>query len=200
VTGQVQQDRCWGELGLHYIRTDARRWLGLVPEKLAQTFDHASFPMGYLGEADPQRFSEARRRVGRELLTYAHGLLLVAAAFVAVSRGAPTRAGKAAQGALGAALALAAFVAFSGDRHPFWWFAAATPVVAFLPLPGRSPLGPVLRYLLTVYASVVVTHAVFFGEDRYHVVVTPVLALLAAAALPRYPRACAEPGGAAGRA
>jgi hypothetical protein len=30
--------------------------------------------------------------------------------------------------------------------------------------------------------TTVVTHAVFFGEDRYHVVVTPVLALLAAGA------------------
>jgi hypothetical protein len=34
-------------------------------------------------------------------------------------------------------------------------------------------------------ATTIATHAVFFGEDRYHVVVTPVLALMAAAALRR---------------
>jgi dolichyl-phosphate-mannose-protein mannosyltransferase len=192
VTGQVQQDRCWGKLGVEYIRHDTRRWLGLVPEKLAQTFDHASFPMGYLGEADPQRFDEERKKFGREWLTRAHGALLVGAAFVVVSRGAPSRAGRLAQGALGVALAALAFFVFRDDRHPFWWFAALTPLLACAPLPGRSPLGPVLRYLVTLYASVVLTHAVFFGEDRYHVVVTPVLAVLAAAALPRYPRACGQ--------
>jgi hypothetical protein len=32
-------------------------------------------------------------------------------------------------------------------------------------------------------ATTAITHAVFFGEDRYHIVVTPVFALLAAAAL-----------------
>jgi hypothetical protein len=31
----------------------------------------------------------------------------------------------------------------------------------------------------------VVTHAVFFGEDRYHMVVTPVLCILAAGAFRR---------------
>ncbi|HEU4406372.1 MAG TPA: glycosyltransferase family 39 protein [Polyangiaceae bacterium] len=198
VTGQVQQDRCWGKLGLHYIRHDTRRWLGLVPEKLAQTFDHASFPMGYLGEADPQRWGEGRRRLGREILTRAHGVVLLAAAFVAVSRRPPTRAGRLAQGALGLGLVALAVFVFTDDRHPFWWFAALTPLLAAAPLPGRSPLGPVLRYLVTLYASVVLTHAVFFGEDRYHVVLTPVFALLAAAALPRYPRACGQAPGPSG--
>ncbi|MCU0685234.1 MAG: glycosyltransferase family 39 protein [Polyangiaceae bacterium] len=196
VTGQVQQDRCWGALGLAYIRSDTRRWLGLVPEKLSQTFDHASFPLGYLGEADPTRWTEDRKRLGRDWLTRAHGFLLVVAAFVVVSRRPPTKSGRLAQAGLGLALALAGlyvFGAFGGYEHPFWWFAAATPLLAGVPLPGRAPLGPVLRYLLTLYASVVFTHAVFFGEDRYHVVLTPVLALLAAAALPRYPRACGAP-------
>jgi len=41
-------------------------------------------------------------------------------------------------------------------------------------------------------ASVCLTHVIFFGEDRYHVVVTPLLALLAAAAL----RPSAAPSGA----
>jgi hypothetical protein len=34
-------------------------------------------------------------------------------------------------------------------------------------------------------AALVAIHSVFFGEDRYHVVVTPVLCALAALAFPR---------------
>ena len=44
-------------------------------------------------------------------------------------------------------------------------------------------LPPALLLPLSLLATTLVTHAVFFGEDRYHMVVTPVLALLAAAAL-----------------
>jgi hypothetical protein len=36
---------------------------------------------------------------------------------------------------------------------------------------------------VSLLATTNVTHAVFFGEDRYHVVVTPILAILAAGAL-----------------
>jgi len=36
---------------------------------------------------------------------------------------------------------------------------------------------------VSLLATTILTHAVFFGEDRYHVVVTPILAILAAGAL-----------------
>ena len=42
-----------------------------------------------------------------------------------------------------------------------------------------------IGYLGLAIASVAATHAVFFGEDRYHVVVTPALCILAACALKR---------------
>jgi hypothetical protein len=35
---------------------------------------------------------------------------------------------------------------------------------------------------VSLLATTALAHAVFFGEDRYHVVATPVLCLLAAAA------------------
>jgi hypothetical protein len=34
-------------------------------------------------------------------------------------------------------------------------------------------------------ATTALTHAVFFGDDRYHIVISPALCLLAAAALRR---------------
>ena len=49
--------------------------------------------------------------------------------------------------------------------------------------PGRPASPPALLLGVALLATTAITHAVFFGEDRYHMVVTPVLALLAAAAL-----------------
>ena len=48
----------------------------------------------------------------------------------------------------------------------------------------RDPRSPsALALCIALVATTALTHAVFFGEDRYHIVVTPVLCLLAAAAL-----------------
>jgi hypothetical protein len=50
---------------------------------------------------------------------------------------------------------------------------------------GGSGAGGVLGYLAFAVATVCLTHAVFFGEDRYHIVTTPVICILAACALRR---------------
>lgn len=185
VTGQVQQDRCWAALGMFYIRTDTRRWLGLIPQKLAQTYDHSSFASGYLAEALPRRFGGERREALRRVLTLGHRLLLAAASFAVVA--APWRLqgrARVAQSALLALLlALVAHLFLRDDPSPFWWLALATPLLALLPLPGAPRLGGEARYLLFTYAALSATHAVFFGEDRYHVFLTPALAVLASWAL-----------------
>src|SRR5690606_12773883 len=84
VTGQVQQDRCWQQRGLAWIAADPARWLGLVPAKLGHTFDHQSFAVGYLGEADPTAWPEERKARWRQILTVAARLLLGLAALGAV--------------------------------------------------------------------------------------------------------------------
>jgi hypothetical protein len=38
-------------------------------------------------------------------------------------------------------------------------------------------------YMLAFLAATALTHVVFFGEDRYHLVLTPIFCILAAAAL-----------------
>jgi hypothetical protein len=88
----------------------------------------------------------------------------------------------------GAALVVvAALVAFAlaSDSPTFWPLAVFASVVPWLPLGGRPPFPCPLVLGVALLATTLVTHAVFFGEDRYHVVVTPVLAMLAAAALRR---------------
>lgn len=187
VTGQVQQDRCWRDEGVRWIWKDPWRWLGLIPKKLGYTFDHESFPMGYLGEANPRDWPPERQALGRAVLSVSHAALLVLAALAFITRpwSARDRRGKIA-GIL--ALFMVAFVAVRGlstDPRVLWPIALLIPLFAAIPLPGGPKKGGVLVYAAFAVASVIVTHAIFFGEDRYHMVATPALCLLAAAALRR---------------
>jgi 4-amino-4-deoxy-L-arabinose transferase-like glycosyltransferase len=183
VTGQVQQDRCWFAYGLDQIRARPWRWLGLVPAKLGYTFDHESFAVGYLHEARPERWPEPTVERVRETTTLAHRLLLAAASlgFVAI---APARRfrGVVVQGILLLMAVALVALAFHANSPVFWPTAVFAAVVPWLPLPGRPEFRPAMKLAVFFLFTVMVTHAVFFGEDRYHVVVTPVLAMLAAAA------------------
>ena len=186
VTGQVQQDRCWLAYGLANIRSAPGRWLALVPAKLAFTFDHESFAVEYLHEARPAAWPEERRAFWRSALTAVHRVLVAASAlgFVAfVVRG--RERSRIVQTALLGGVALAAYFAFAAGTPTFWPIVLVACVLPWLPLPGRPPAHPALLMAVSLVATTVLAHAVFFGEDRYHVVATPVLCLLAASALRR---------------
>jgi len=202
VTGQVQQDRCWMHEGLGWIQADPRRWLGLIPKKLGYTFDHESFPMGYLGEANPSAWPPDRQALGRNILTFWHGALLAIAPLAFVRRPRIERffrfiqsRGRNGSGRgwledlaqIGVLLAVLGITAAGtlGDERALWPLAVAIPVLWSLPLPGAPARGGVLGYLAFAVATVCLTHAVFFGEDRYHIVTTPVICILAACALRR---------------
>jgi 4-amino-4-deoxy-L-arabinose transferase-like glycosyltransferase len=184
VTGQVQQDRCWLAYGLSQIRAHPWHWLKLVPAKLGFTFDHESFAVEYLHEARPDLWPDRVRTLARGATTFAHRLLLAASALgciaFPISRHPRWRE---VQGALlGGVVGLVA-LALAADSPTFWPLAVFVAVVPWLPLPGRPEVPPAMGLGLVLLGTTIVTHAVFFGEDRYHVVVTPVLALLAAGAL-----------------
>ncbi len=186
VTGQVQQDRCWLDYGLRQIADRPWHWLSLIPAKLGYTFDHESFAVEYLHEARPESWPSPTRERAREATTLAHRMLLAAAALGVVAfplmrsmRGAVT------QGALLATAGLLGVMALTSDSPAFWPLAVFTAAVPWLPWPGRPRRPPALLLGVALLATTEITHAVFFGEDRYHVVVTPVLALLAAGALRR---------------
>jgi 4-amino-4-deoxy-L-arabinose transferase-like glycosyltransferase len=186
VTGQVQQDDCWRKVGEERILANPWRWLALIPKKLEQTYNHESYAVEYLHEADPSVWTEPRRVAGRELLTLFHRLLLVAAALGAVSAlhwVKPPPWDDAVQIGLGVVIMMFATFAAAREEHGFYWLPSLLPLVALLPLPGRPELGPAGRYLIGLLAATTLTHCLFFGEDRYHLVVTPVLCLFAAGAL-----------------
>ncbi len=179
VTGQVQQDRCWSARAVEWIRRDPARWLGLVPKKLGFTFDHESFPIGYLAEADPDSWPEPRRSAARAWLSNVHRALLSLAPLGFVAR--PSRRLPATLLAL-VGVALLVWVGAMSDTHPFWPLAIATCVLPWL-RPGAPRRAPTLELASFVIATLVVVHAVFFGEDRYHLVATPFMCLLVAGAL-----------------
>jgi 4-amino-4-deoxy-L-arabinose transferase-like glycosyltransferase len=186
VTGQVQQDRCWFDYGLRQIADRPWHWLSLVPAKLGFTFDHESFAVEYLHEARPESWPPSIRESTRAATTLAHRMLLAAAALGVVAFPIMrTVRGAVAQGALLAFAALLGVLAVSSDTPTFWPLALFAAAIPWLPLPGRPGCPPALLLGTALLATTAITHAVFFGEDRYHVVVTPVLALLAAGALRR---------------
>lgn len=181
VTGQVQQDRCWLAYGLSHIKNDPLRFLSLAPKKLSYTFDHESFQVEYLHEARPAAWPDEKRARGRELLSNFHRVLVVCAAFGAVAF-APRRR---LQVALAMGLALAVYLAVASAEPVFWPFAIVACVLPFVPLPGRPRLAAGLAMAAGLVATTALAHVLFFGEDRYHVVATPALVLLACAAFRR---------------
>jgi hypothetical protein len=104
------------------------------------------------------------------------------------------RRGLFAQAALLATAVAIGGVAFAADTPVFWPLAVFATLVPLCRFPGRPESSPGLVLALALLASTAITHAVFFGEDRYHMVVTPVFALLAAGALRGPARRSASPG------
>jgi len=181
VTGQVQQDRCWMQLGRDWIAADPKRWLGLIDDKLGFTFDHESFPVGYLAEAAPSRWPETHKALGRAGLSWSYRVVLLLAALALAPR--PTR--KQPSTLLAPfLLALFALYAATTPTHPFWPVALAIPLVASWRHQILRRRGALL-FAAAAVATVAATHAVFFGEDRYHMVVVPLLCLLAACVFDR---------------
>ena len=178
VTGQVQQDSCWSQRAAEWISRDPAAWVARIPSKLGFTFDHESFAVGYLAEADPRAWPEARKERARQLFSNVHRGLMVLAALAFVPR--PSRRRPAS--ILGSvAVALAAWFAVMSDDHPFWIVALAIVGMAALRFDLRSR-DRALVYACWGVGTLLLVHAVFFGEDRYHIVITPLLCLLAASA------------------
>lgn len=183
VTGQVQQDRCWLEYGLEQVEAAPRHWLALIPVKLGYTFDHESFAVEYLHEARPEDWPDDRRALFRGVTSTAHRLL-VAFATLSICAVVWRGAGAIVQGALLVVVLGLLYVACAGTPT-FWPLVVLLSVVPWLPLPGRPAFPPALALPVALLVTTAVTHAVFFGEDRYHLVVTPVFCLLSAAVLRR---------------
>lgn len=181
VRGQVARDRCYRDRALVAIRDDPARWLALVPRKLGHVFNHESYAIEYLHEADPGGWGEAQRLSLRVFLSFVHRLLLTTAALAILARAPSAKRAASPRLAFGAVAFLGA-LAWYDVYAPSWPLAVAIVTLGALPLRASPPKGPAWRWIAYSLASVIVTHAIFFGEDRYHIVITPMLCVLAAAA------------------
>jgi hypothetical protein len=116
-------------------------------------------------------------------MTAFHHLLMFMAALGAVSRFSwRSWREQWPQAAVVAGLVLYDLYALSLPERPLYWVGVLIPVLGFLRLPGSPASSAGFRYLFGLLALTSLTHMVFFGDDRYHLAVSPVFCLLAAAA------------------
>jgi 4-amino-4-deoxy-L-arabinose transferase-like glycosyltransferase len=183
VDGPVAQDRCWRERGWAAIRQDPWTWLGRIPDKLRHTYNHESFAVAYIAEARPSEWDRDHTWRVMNVMTSLHHALMLAAAFGVVSRFARRR-WREQWGpiALLVGIALFAVYALSLPERPLFWIGVALPLLGLFRLPGAPPIDDGLRYLFGLLAITSLTHMLFFGDDRYHLAVSPVFCILAAAA------------------
>lgn len=181
--GQVEQDRCWSRYGVSIIKRDFGRWLSLVPAKLHYTLDAEWFPINYLREARPDLVSaRAHIVIGKALTAMLH-LLVVAAALGTLGWSRPTRTRRSTY-ALQFALFLGVLALATRCLDPrapsVWPLGVVACLLPFVPLPGSPRRTAAELAVAGVILTTLITHAIFFGEDRYHLVATPAFAILAA--------------------
>jgi hypothetical protein len=189
INGPVAQDRCWAERGVAAIRRDPWTWLSRIPDKLRHTYNHESFAIAYLAEAEPAAWERDHKWRVMNIMTSFHHALMLAAALGAISRFPPRRWREHwGQWAILAGLAAFAAYALSVPERPLFWIGVMIPILGLVRLPGAPPLNAGLRYLFGLLAVTSLTHMFFFGDDRYHLAISPALCILAAAALRRSAR------------
>jgi hypothetical protein len=172
VWDEAEKDACFGrEARLAILRAPAR-WIGLVPARLAATFDYSGAPGFYLHESNPVEFGEeAKKRLGTIETAYERLVYLGALAAAGRVSGPLRKARLVVSGASAMFLfGLHAYVAVLG-------------LLVSLALRGRRLIdGPVLASAtFFAIATTVAVHAVFFGSGRYSMVVFPLVTGLAVA-------------------
>lgn len=180
--GQVAQDRCWFRYGVQTIKSDLRRWVSLIPAKLHYTLDAEWFPINYLREARPDLVSARAHIVWGKALTAMLHLLVVVSALASVGWSRPVRANATAY-ALQITVTLALLVLATRCLDPsapsVWPLGVAACVLPFLPLPGSPKRTGAELGAAAIVLTTLATHAIFFGEDRYHLAATPAFIILA---------------------
>ncbi|WP_437500801.1 hypothetical protein [Sorangium sp. So ce1099] len=201
VFDEAGKDACFGREARRYIAEHPGAWLGLVPRKLAATFDYCGAAGWYLHASNPAAFSEADKvALGAVETVFERAVLLLALVWAARL---PARAPGAPQGrARERALALARIallaLGVAAALHVHAWVGYIA-LLGLALLQGRALLrAPLLAgAALAVLAATAATHAVFFGAGRYALVAFPLLSGLAALAAARQgsdpPRAGAPP-------
>jgi 4-amino-4-deoxy-L-arabinose transferase-like glycosyltransferase len=189
VFDEAGKDVCFERAAWDVIHATPGPWLGLVPRKLAATFDYCGAAGWYLHQSNGQAFGRSAKTVlGAVETIYERVVLLLALLlclprFGGAGRQAATLFGRLrALGRAGRSIRLAVVVA--GVVAAFMVHAWVGYVALLVALVLDRPLwdrASVLRGATgAVLLSVVAAHAVFFGGGRYALVCFPLLCALAA--------------------
>lgn len=170
VFAEAAKDVCFGQAAREIIRQEPGRWLGLVPAKLAATFDYCGAGPWYLHEAAPGLFPYETKVQAGALETVVRRLMLIAA-LLGLARG-QGRVGWG-LGGLGVLLALTrggwlAYVVLTALAGLRW---------------GRDRRFFPAAALVAALGTTILVHAIFFGAGRYGLVVSPLIAVCAGALL-----------------
>jgi hypothetical protein len=170
VWDEAEKDACFAREARRLIAREPARWLGLLPAKLAATFDYAGAPGFYLHQSNADAFdSEAKRALGIVETLFERVVYLSALAVAALAAG-PWRRVRGVVAALSAALLF--------QTHAY---VAVLGLIVTLGLRRKDLFdGPALAgtTFLTLLTTAT-THAVFFGSGRYSMVVFPLVTALA---------------------
>lgn len=170
VFGEADKDRCFGRAGMRRIAENPFAWLSLAPLKLMRTFEYAGAAGYYLHASNPAVFDYRAKLSLATIETIYQRVVLVLAAMGAarlLGRRYP-RAGRFFL-VVGAACALL----------PVSFVTYLTLVLAALLLGRRAFDAPALVAAAAVIGTTALTHAIFFGEGRYGLVVFPLAAAAA---------------------
>jgi hypothetical protein len=174
VWDEAEKDACFEREARRLIASSPARWVGLVPARLAATFDYAGAPGFYLHASNPEGFGDrAKVALGAAETIFERLTYLGALVFAGLAPG-PRRKARLLVAVVAAVLLfqLHAYLGVLG-------------LAIALGLLGRSLIdGPVLPtatfFVLLATAAV---HAAFFGAGRYAMVAFPLVTALAFAAL-----------------
>ena len=160
-------------MAVFVARARPLRFLGLVPQKLAHTFEYCGAAGWYLRASGPSSFSE-RAKLGLGVVETVFQRLLVLLALVGVAR---------APGPLPRVRRLLAIAAGALLLSPMAWLSYVGLTLAAA-LAGRGlAQRPALALGASAVGTALLTHAVFFGAGRYSLVVFPLVAAMAGTAL-----------------
>jgi 4-amino-4-deoxy-L-arabinose transferase-like glycosyltransferase len=170
VWDEAEKDVCFGREARSNIAREPGRWLGLVPAKLAATFDYSGAPGFYLYQSNCVAFdARAKRRLGILETGYERIAYLSALIAVALASGPMRRARLVVAAASApllfqthAYLAVLGLAVALGLRQKALWEGPTLESATFLGL-----------------VATVVTHAIFFGAGRYSMVIFPLVTALA---------------------
>jgi hypothetical protein len=170
VWDEAEKDECFRREAVRMIVGAPGRWLGLMPARLAATFDYAGAPGFYLHQSNPDAFGDRAKQVLGVVETAYQRLMYLGAIAAAALAAGPRGRARLAAGILSAL--------FLFQTHAY---VAVLGLAATLALRGKSLWDRPLLLSATWFALVATAfvHAIFFGSGRYSMVVFPLVTGLA---------------------